>query len=544
MHSICKHTGIAAVVVLALLALAPTALAQAPQLVNYQGTITDDTGGPLATGSYCFSFSVYNGPDPGATLIWGPEAIDAVAVVDGYFNVILGGTVPLDEVFGEPDRFVGVQVGADCASLGGEILPRQQVLSAPFAMAAGDLVGEVRTTSSGGIGRLETRGANDSTNVALTTGGGSDTGAVELFDSTGSMRARNYVDSSGVGYVETRGSNGSYNTWLGSGGSADAGALRLYDASGSVRAWTYLDSTGAASQYLYGPTYLSAYLSGSSDAGRLYLYNGGATKVVAGTSDVGYVNTYGPSGQRNTAASYMSANHDYGSFAVMNDAGESRATMYVSTSRGAGTIITYGPNGNVNNRLTSNSSNYNMGAVTVADANGTEQAGMVVNTSGAGVVWGDSKSFVVKHPKRPGYRIVYVSQEGPEAAIFTRGRVKLIDGRAEIVLPEHFTALAAIETITVNLTPHSLASKGLAVAAVAGDRVTIGELFDGDGSYEVSYQVQATRADKLDHQPVISDQEFRATFIGLPADEIDRDGDPQVETTTPGGVQEIRQVSP
>ena len=72
--------------------------------------------------------------------------------------------------------------------------------------------------------------------------------------------------------------------------------------------------------------------------------------------------------------------------------------------------------------------------------------------------------------------------------------------------------------MTVDLTPHSRASKGLAVASIRKDSIAIGELFGGDGSYPVSWVVRATRADLNDHEPVISEETWFAT-IGVDAPE-------------------------
>ena len=137
---------------------------------------------------------------------------------------------------------------------------------------------------------------------------------------------------------------------------------------------------------------------------------------------------------------------------------------------------------------------------------------MFVNTSGQGVVFGDIKSFIVEHPTRPGYKIVYISLEGPEAGMYDRGIVQLIDGRATIELPEHFAALANEQTITVQLTPGSLDSKGLAVGSIREGWIEIGELAGGTGSYDVHYLVHAVRRGFEDHQVVITEEEFKAQF--------------------------------
>lgn len=59
------------------------------------------------------------------------------------------------------------------------------------------------------------------------------------------------------------------------------------------------------------------------------------------------------------------------------------------------------------------------------------------------------KSFDIPHPNKPGYRLRHACVEGPEAAIYIRGRLK--DNHI-IELPDYWNGLIDPETITVNLT--------------------------------------------------------------------------------------------
>ncbi len=104
-----------------------------PQLINYQGKLTDANGLELATANYDLAFSVYASLN-GADRLWGPQTIKGTPLVKGNFNVILG---PRDDrqnsllsAFDGGDRWVEVTVGTNTIS------PRQQILSAPFAMKA------------------------------------------------------------------------------------------------------------------------------------------------------------------------------------------------------------------------------------------------------------------------------------------------------------------------------------------------------------------------------------------------------------------------
>ena len=140
--------------------------AAVPQLINYQGRLTGPDGKPPATGDYTLSFSIYDSPivgNPACTSaqmqsptlyncmnrVWGPQVFDGksdvvghgakVPVVKGFFNVLLGpydiDGDPISRAFTESNRFVEVTVGDDAP-----VLPRQQVLSAPYALKS---MGEV-----------------------------------------------------------------------------------------------------------------------------------------------------------------------------------------------------------------------------------------------------------------------------------------------------------------------------------------------------------------------------------------------------------------
>ncbi|MCL5270968.1 MAG: hypothetical protein M1457_10575 [bacterium] len=104
-----------------------------------------------------------------------------------------------------------------------------------------------------------------------------------------------------------------------------------------------------------------------------------------------------------------------------------------------------------------------------------------------------TKNFNIPYPGDPTRRLVYACPEGPEAAIYVRGTAKLVDGEASIDLPEHFALIAVAEGMTVQLTPRSADSYGLAAVAVTPARLRVKELMRGNGSYPFDYSVMAVR---------------------------------------------------
>ena len=67
-----------------------------------------------------------------------------------------------------------------------------------------------------------------------------------------------------------------------------------------------------------------------------------------------------------------------------------------------------------------------------------------INTQG----W---KGFDIKHPNKPKHRLRHICVEGPEAAVYVRGRV--CNGKNVIDLPEYWSGLVDFESLTVQLTP-------------------------------------------------------------------------------------------
>ena len=54
------------------------------------------------------------------------------------------------------------------------------------------------------------------------------------------------------------------------------------------------------------------------------------------------------------------------------------------------------------------------------------------------------------HPTKPGWRLTHICIEGPEAAVYYRGK---LEGSNFIELPDYWRGLVNTETITVQLTP-------------------------------------------------------------------------------------------
>ncbi len=108
----------------------------APQLINYQGRLTNSAGQPLADGSTVDLTFAFYGVETGGTAYLTVLQED-VAVTGGLYNVLIGsgtvtpGTEPsLSAVFqNHQDVWMGVEVESD-----GEMSPRSRIASVPYAL--------------------------------------------------------------------------------------------------------------------------------------------------------------------------------------------------------------------------------------------------------------------------------------------------------------------------------------------------------------------------------------------------------------------------
>lgn len=105
----------------------PVLVAEVPDLISYQGYLTDTAGNPVPDGNYAMDFTLYTTED-GDTGVWG-QTFPAVSVVDGIINVKLGPFIYPEQVF-DGDLYLEVEVN-------GEVLaPRQRLSATAYAMRA------------------------------------------------------------------------------------------------------------------------------------------------------------------------------------------------------------------------------------------------------------------------------------------------------------------------------------------------------------------------------------------------------------------------
>ena len=136
--------------------------------------------------------------------------------------------------------------------------------------------------------------------------------------------------------------------------------------------------------------------------------------------------------------------------------------LYLYNWANSGFVRTIFPNGNVNIGTTTSDSGYKLRV--------------------EGSFAATSKSFVIDHPTKENYQLVYGSLEGPEHGVYVRGKT-----RGDIIeLPEYWTELVDENSITVQLTP--IGNHHAWVDKVEDNKVYIG----GGAAF---YFIQAERKD-------------------------------------------------
>ena len=111
-------------------------------------------------------------------------------------------------------------------------------------------------------------------------------------------------------------------------------------------------------------------------------------------------------------------------------------------------------------------------------------------TISAAILTAPLKPFDIPHPNIEGYRLKHACPEGPEAAVYVRGKVS-VDGIIE--LPDYWQNLVDKETISVQLTPIGAYQELFVDRIEYGKRVYVKN--QAGGLVNAYYQVWATRTD-------------------------------------------------
>ena len=139
------------IVFAAVILCTPAAFSTAPNLLSYQGRLTNSAGSPLI-GTYSVQFALFDVPTGGSWL-W-QETQSVTTDANGLFAASLGSVSTFSSYsFADSTRYLGIRVGADP-----ELAPRTRLTSSPFAQriasldgaTGGYINGYVKITGNGG----------------------------------------------------------------------------------------------------------------------------------------------------------------------------------------------------------------------------------------------------------------------------------------------------------------------------------------------------------------------------------------------------------
>ncbi|MBM3330570.1 hypothetical protein FJY68_01805 [candidate division WOR-3 bacterium] len=111
-----------------------------PQMLSYQGQLTDTLGRPVADSTYSVAFRLYTVPSGGSSF-W--NETQSVTTKAGLFSVLLGAMTPIGSVPAAGGLYLGMAVGG-----GPELVPRLRVVSVAYAYKA-DTAGYALASAGG-----------------------------------------------------------------------------------------------------------------------------------------------------------------------------------------------------------------------------------------------------------------------------------------------------------------------------------------------------------------------------------------------------------
>jgi len=101
-------------------------------------------------------------------------------------------------------------------------------------------------------------------------------------------------------------------------------------------------------------------------------------------------------------------------------------------------------------------------------------------------------SNVGTHPNNQS-QMHYIALEGPEAAAYERGESTLVNGELFVPFSDHFKQVVNTSTLTVQVTPYSADTYGIAVVERTADGFLVKELMGGTSNFSFSWEVKAVR---------------------------------------------------
>jgi hypothetical protein len=437
-----------------------------PQMLSYQGKLTDTLGQPVPNGSYPMMFLLYNVPSGGSPF-W--SETQSVTTKSGLFSVFLGSVTPIGSLPDAGAVYLGMTVSG-----GPELTPRVRIVSAAYAYKADT----ANYALAGGTPENAwTRGTPDSVLYTAHQLGVARGGADNML-----YNAERFTHVN-LGVACTTGTSGQYSVYSTVGGGwRNVAGLNTSTVAGG--ACNRADSAqafigGGYMNRAYGT--LAVVCGGNSDTAAYAAFvGGGLSNRARGPYSV-------VTGGNNNVATADNAtvgggwgNLAQGAFSVLsggywNATGQFYAAVGGGAQNYAGSQYSVVPGGCADSAINDYAFATNNHSV-AAHSNSAAFNGQVTTASNqtrVGVLSKASGTFTIDHPLDPDGKILnHYFIEGPEMLNIYRGSAVLdAKGRADVQLPEYFDALNRDPQVVLT----GIGSSDVYLAEeVSGNRFTVG----------------------------------------------------------------------
>ena len=441
-----------------------------PQMLSYQGKLTDTLGQPVPNGDHSVAFKLYTVPSGGSAL-W--NETQTVTTKAGLFSVLLGSATPIGSIPAAGAVYLGMAVSG-----GPELTPRLRIVSVAYAYKADT----ANYALAGGTPENTwVRGTPDSVlytygQLGISMGG------------SGSMLYGSYRYSHvDFGTACTTGTSGQDNPGCTVGG----GYGNHCGGYGAVIAGGYQNRTTGDYSSVGGG------LNNTASGGRATV-GGGDNNLASGNWDVVAGGTYDTA---NGGNSFVGGGYDNvagtNPFAVVCGGSHNLASGnssfvgggYGGVASGTGSAVA-GGNYDTASATYSFAANNNSNATYSNSSAFNGQATTASNQTRVGALSKASGTFTIDHPLDPYGKILnHYFIEGPEMRNIYDGEAVLdAAGRAVVTLPDYFDALNRAPRIQLT----GVGSSDVYVAGEEnGNRFVIG----GKPETKVYWQVTGERKD-------------------------------------------------